>query len=72
MYCHALSVYSQVIPSKPGNVFNKRWFEDNFVFEGERDIEEARQKLFMSMKENYDLMFLEHISFSAEFSEDVY
>ena len=32
-------------------------------FEGERDTEEAQQKRFMNMKENFDLMFLEHILF---------
>ena len=41
-----------------------------FDTEGERDIEEAQQKPFMSMKENFDLMFLEHILFLVKFSKD--
>ena len=41
-----------------------------FNNEGERDTEEAQQKPFMSMKENFDLMFLEHILFLVKFSKD--
>ena len=71
MYCHALSVFSQVIQSKQGSFFIYKYIY-LYIFnnEGERDTEEAQQKPFMSMKENFDLMFLEHILFLVKFSKD--